>query len=315
VAAAPPPAFELTALGVLGGDWDDDLSSFLLGRPDQPATLLIDGGSVMSGIARMLEKKGRLAPTASVSTRTRAALEVLRPVRAILLTHAHIDHLAGFIVTTTLELALAQAGRPPLEVVGLPETIAAVHGAALSPPLWADFTAVPPDNPALRLVPLAPGAARAAGGFTVSAVPLAHPVPSAALFVEAGEAVYLHLGDTGPTAAVWDAARPLLRAGRLRALAVEVSFPARDEVLAARSGHLTPRTLVVELAKLAGLPAPADGDGAALAARVAPALGGLPIIVLHIKALAYDDVVAELAPLRGAGLRLIVPERGERYRF
>jgi cAMP phosphodiesterase len=315
-AAPPAPVFELQALGVLGGDWDENLSSYLLGAPGQPATLMLDGGSVMTGAARVLERAGKLAPGASWSTRVRAVEELLRPVRALLLTHAHLDHLGGFIDKTTLDLAMAQAGRPPLEIIGLPETVEAVHRVALAPPLWADFTSVPPENPALRLAPLAPDATREVGGFTVRTVPLTHPVPCAAFLVTtaAGDA-YLHLGDTGPTAAVWAAARPLLAARRLRALAVEVSFPSGQEALGARSGHLTPHTLLLELAKLVELAAPLPATDAALAARLAPALAGLPIVTLHIKARAYDEVVGELAALRAAGLNLVVPVQGERYRF
>src|SRR5262249_39390510 len=104
LALAPPPAFELRALGVLGGDWDENLSSYLLARPGQPATLMIDGGSVMTGIARALERDGQLAPTASWSTRARAAEQVLRPVRALLLTHSHLDHVAGFLIKSTVDI-------------------------------------------------------------------------------------------------------------------------------------------------------------------------------------------------------------------
>jgi len=247
-------------------------------------------------------------------------------VRALLVTHSHLDHVGGFLVKSTLDVALAQSGRPPLDVVGLPETVDALRRVALAPPLWADFTAIPPQNPALHLAPLPPDAPRELGGFVVRAIPLTHTIPCAAFLLTAdGSAnapAYLHLGDTGPTAAVWEAARPLLRAARLRGLAVEVSFPSREEALAARSGHLTPRSLVVELAKLAALPGPlpapdklSDEETRRLAARVAPALAGLPILVIHVKALAYDDVVAELAPLRAAGLHLIVPAQGDELRF
>jgi len=308
--AVAAPAFELRALGVLGGDWDDNLSCYLLGRPAQPATLMLDGGSVMNGIVRALERDGRLSPSASWTTRMRAVQEVLRPLRALLVTHSHLDHIGGFLVRSTVDLALLQGGRPTFEIVGLPDTIDALHAHALAPPLWVDFSAVPPQNPTFRLVPLSPGATHDVGGFTVRTIPLVHPVPSAAFLVtaESGDA-YLHLGDTGATTEVWEVARPLLVAGKLRAVAIEVSFPARDEELAARTGHLTPRTLVGELAKLAGLPASAD------ARAVARALGGLAIVALHIKALVYDDVASELKPLQAAGLHIVIPAQGGRYRF
>ncbi|HEX2569631.1 MAG TPA: 3',5'-cyclic-nucleotide phosphodiesterase [Polyangia bacterium] len=314
--------FELRALGVLGGDDDTNLSCYLLGRAGEVAApLMIDGGSVVPGIVRMLERDGRLAPDASWSTRMKAALEVLRPVRALLLTHAHLDHLAGFVIKTTLDLSLANEGRPPLEIVGLPGTLEAVRTIALRPPLWADFTGIPPGNPTLRLAPLAPGAQREIGPFRVQLAPLRHPVDSAGFLVTVGEDAYLHLGDTSASEAVWALARPHLARGRLRAVAIEVSFPGAKESLAAATGHLTPRSLLVELAKLAGVPgAPeasrmSEAEARALAGRLAPRLRGCTVVALHIKALEYDQVVAELEALRAVGLPVLIPQQGERYRF
>lgn len=316
------PVFELRALGVLGGDHDTNLSCYLLGRVGEAtAPLMIDGGSVVPGIVRMLEREGRLAPDASWSVRMKAALEVLRPVRALLLTHAHLDHLAGFIIKTTLDLSLASDGRPPLDIVGLPGTLEAVRTAALRPPLWADFTGIPPGKPTLRLAPLAPGAQREVGPFRIQLAPLKHPVDSAGFLVTAGEEAYLHLGDTSASEAVWTLARPYLARGRLRAVAIEVSFPGAKESLAAATGHLTPRSLLVELAKLAGLPNPpeaarmSEAEARALAGRLGPRLHGCTIVAIHIKALEYDQVVAELEALRAAGLPLLIPQQGERYRF
>lgn len=320
------PVFELRALGVLGGDYDTNLSCYLLGRAGEAtAPLMIDGGSVVPGIVRMLEREGRLAPDASWSVRMKAALEVLRPVRALLLTHAHLDHLAGFVIKTTLDLSLALAqaseARPSLEIVGLPGTLEAVRTAALRPPLWADFTGIPPGNPTLRLAPLTPGAQREIGPFRIQLAPLKHPVDSAGFLITAGEEAYLHLGDTSASEAVWTIARPYLARGRLRAVAIEVSFPGAKESLAAATGHLTPRSLVVELAKLAGLPDPPDAarmseaEARALAGRLAPRLRGCTVVAIHIKALEYDQVVAELEALRAAGLPLLIPQQGERYRF
>jgi cAMP phosphodiesterase len=317
------PVFELRALGVLGGDDDGNLSCYLLGRMGEgSAPVMIDGGSVVPGIVRMLEREGRLAPGASWSVRMKAVLEVLRPVRALLLTHAHLDHLAGFVIKTTLDLSLANEGRPSLEIIGLPGTLEAVHTVALRPPLWADFTSIPPGQPALRLAPLAPGAQREIGPFRVQLAPLKHPVDSAGFLVTAGEDAYLHLGDTGASDAVWALGRPYLARGRLRAVAIEVSFPGAKESLAAATGHLSPRSLLIELAKLAGLPGPlpeaarmSEAEARALAGRLAPRLRGCTIVAIHIKALEYDQVVTELEALRAVGLPILIPQQGEAYRF
>lgn len=325
LAAAPtlarPPAFELTALGVLGGDTDTNLSSYLLGPVGQPPALMIDGGSVLPGLVRALEKRGALAREASPAVQSRAALEVLRSVRAVLLTHAHLDHWAGLVVSSTLQLQLALAGKAPLAIVGLPPTLEALERNLFHSPLWADFTALPKGSPALALAPLAEGHTQQVGPYAVTAVELDHTVPSAAFLVRAGDAVYLHLGDTGPTRRVWEVARPLLAQGSLRAVALELSFPEAQRQLALSSRHLTRNLFLLELTKLAGLAPPAaaeamtDAEATALARALAPHFRGCPVLAIHIKALGYDQVLAELAPLRAAGLEVVVPVQGERYRF
>jgi cAMP phosphodiesterase len=315
------PAFELVALGVLGGDTDTNLSSVLLGLPGRPAELMIDGGSVLPGLQRALEKRGRLARDASPSVQIREALTVLKPLRAFLLTHAHLDHWVGFGVSSTLQLGLALQGKPPLPMVGLPPTLDALSTHVFHAPLWADFTAAPKASPALVLAPLSPGKAMTLGSFTVETIELEHTVPSAAFLIHAGEATYLHLGDTGPTTQVWEVARPLLSSGSLRAVALELSFPEAQQPLALTSRHLTRNLFLLELAKLAGLAGPlppASMDPAqavALARALAPHFRTCPVLVVHIKAQGYDQVRAELAPLQAAGLNLIVPEQGETYRF
>ena len=316
-----PPAFELVALGVLGGDTDTNLSSVLLGLPGKPAELMIDGGSVMPGLQRALEKRGLLARDATPSAQIREALTMLKPLRAFLLTHAHLDHWVGFGVTTTLHLGLALQGKAPLPIVGLPPTLDALSAHVFHAPLWADFTAAPKASPALALAPLPPGKAMTIGPFTVETVELEHTVPSAAFLIHSGEAAYLHLGDTGPTTRVWEVARPLLASGALRAVALELSFPEAQQPLALTSRHLTRNLYLLELAKLAGLPAPLPppsmdpAQAVALARTLAPHFRACPVLVIHIKAQGYDQVRAELAPLQAAGLNLIVPEQGETYRF
>jgi 3',5'-cyclic-nucleotide phosphodiesterase len=321
---ASQPAFELRALGVLGGDLDTNLSSYLLGLPGAPPVLMLDAGSIVPGLVRWKQREGALPADPGPAAQAHMALETLRPLEAVLITHAHLDHVGGLIPQSTLELSMALQGHAPMELVGLPETTEALREHIFHSPLWADFTAVPKDHPTFRLAPLKPGEERALGPFRVQAIPLNHPVPCAAFLIQRGEAAYLHLGDTAATEAVWKAGAPLLAEHRLRAVAVEVSFPAAQEKLAQSSGHLTRNSLLLELAKLARLPVheplPAAGemseaDARALAGRLAPAFRECPVIATHIKALQYDQVVAELKVVQEAGLNLIVPEQGAAYRF
>lgn len=312
------PAFALRSLGVLGGDVDTNLSCYLLGVPGESRyPLMIDGGSVVSGILRWKEETGELKPGARWSERSRVIKDTLRPVTAFLLTHPHLDHVGGFVQKSTLDFVLAMEGRPPLEVVGLPETTKAVGDLLFSPPLWVDFTRLPRDNPAIKLRTLDEGGRFEAGPFSIQVVRLHHTVACAAFLVSAGPALYAHLGDTGPTTAVWDVCRPRLGKGELRAISVEVSFPVEMESLAALSGHLTRNSLLLELNKLTRsvtAPPPASGmteaQARALARRVAPDLRGVKVVATHLKALQYDEIVAELEILRQEGISLIVPLQG-----
>ncbi|MGH9408570.1 MAG: MBL fold metallo-hydrolase [Vicinamibacterales bacterium] len=319
VSAAPrAPAFELHALGVLGGDTDTNLTCFLLGRPGSGDLVMIDAGSIMPGLTRWLENDHVLAADATPSARARAALDVFGRLRGVFLTHAHLDHWGGLADDSTLFVALAQQGHPPMPIYGLPETLDTLRDHLFRSQLWADFTAIPARNPALTLRPIGDVDA---GGFHVHAIRVNHAIPGAAFLIRSGDAAYLHFGDTGATQAAWAAARPLLASKELRAISLEMSFPASQEALAETSGHLTRSSFLLELAKLAGVTTSVDprqmtdADAVALAAKLAPSFRDCPVFVIHVKALGYDQVKKEVEALQKAGLNLILPTQGETYRF
>jgi cAMP phosphodiesterase len=279
---------------------------------------MIDAGSIMPGLTRWLENEHVLRADQTPSERARAALDVFGRLRGVFLTHAHLDHWGGLADDSTLLVALAQQGHPSLPIFGLPETLETLHEHLFRSQLWADFTAIPARNPALTLRPIGEVDA---GGFHVQAIRVNHAVPGAAFLIRAGDAAYLHFGYTGATHAAWNAARPLLASNELRAISLEMSFPASQEGLAESSGHLTRSSFLLELAKLAGVTTSidprqmTDADAAALAAKLAPSFRDCPIFVIHIKALGYDQVKKEVGALQRTGLNLILPEQGETYRF
>jgi len=107
-------------------------------------------------------------------------------------------------------------------------------------------------------------------------------VESSGFVVRRGAAAFAISGDTGPTTAFW---REVNRQPGLRALLVELSFPSRMQRLADRSGHLTPRTLVGELAKVER--------------------AGVPVYLYHLKPAFEAELRAELAELGLRGVTVL----------
>jgi cAMP phosphodiesterase len=310
--AAPARAgvFDVRALGVLGGDDDSNLSAYAVGTPDRPAQLLLDGGAFTGGLYAW--KLGG-ADKGTPAERAQVLKGLFQSLSAALITHSHLDHVSGLLLASPV---LFSAGRKqPLPIVALPQTVEALRQHALKSPLWVDLTAVAKEAPVATLTELPVGKPMRLGDFSVETVLLDHPVPSAAFLLGRGEAFYLHLGDTGPTEQVWKRARPLLTGNLLRAVAVEVSFPTKDEALARQSGHLTPSLLVEELARLTGTNMSRGADVKAVAREVGAALRDCRVVATHIKAAQYDRVVEELQALAAAGLPLVIPQRGAGYTF
>ena len=116
---------------------------------------------------------------------------------------------------------------------------------------------------------------------------VSHAVPTSGFIVHDGSTGFLFSGDTGPTDALWKAARGLRG---LRAAFVECAFPNRMAELAAVAGHLTPELLRREIDKL-----PAD----------------VPVWIYHVKPQFYDEIAAELARIDAA--RLTILEQDKTY--
>ena len=205
-------------LGCSGGEAPGyHLSSFLLDD-----TVLIDAGSVSA----VLEIPAQLK------------------IESVLLTHSHLDHVRGLC-----HLADNVFGRRdrPISVYSIEPVLEALKTSLLNNVLWPDFTEIPNSHmPILDFRAISEGTATPLGHFRVTPLRLSHTVVSLGYLLEGDFGTLLHLGDTGPTEAVWHMVKGM---PNLRAVMIGTSFPNRLQHLADLSGHLTPQGLKGELAK------------------------------------------------------------------
>ena len=307
------PAFVAVVLGAGGGPGQDDLSAYLVAPAGSTDYVALDAGTLLAGIRRAwaagsfgdlrVPAGSALSPEGFV-LRTR--------VRAYLVSHAHLDHVAGLVVDSPED--------ETKEVLGLPGTIDTLRDHLFNWKVWPNFG---DEGPAplkkLRYVRLVPGRERPIAGtaLTVEPFELSHAgVLSTAFLLRAGGAALLYLGDTGPDAVegsdrlerLWTRVAPLVRDGTLRGLFVEASYadPRPERLL---FGHLTPSWLMTELRRLA-----ARVDAAA----PATALRGLTVVVTHVKPAVDagpptpERVAGQLAALNDLNVTLVMARQGAR---
>ncbi len=197
----------------------------------------------------------------------------------ILLTHSHLDHTGGlpFLADNIFGIRTG-----PVQVHGIAATLDGVQRNLLNGMLWPDFSRLPSKAfPTLLYREVPEGESFEAAGYSITAVRVSHAVESVAYLLQGRRGSLLHIGDTGPTEAVWRLARD---APRLRAVCIEATFPNRLQEVADLSGHLTPRTLRIELDKLGR---------------------DVPVYVFHLKPRFRAEIVAELKALGRRGLRVV----------
>ena len=178
------------------------------------------------------------------------SLDELALVDHILVSHSHLDHVLsiGLLADTVMRRRQA-AGRGPVQVHALPETLDALRAHIFNGVIWPDFTRLPSaECPALVLVPLALGDRLVLGGKRFEVLSAAHTVPAIGFALEGAEGHWVFTGDTGPNPDLWKrlAGMPVAH------LVIETAFSDDEHELARISHHLCPADLGRELARLAG---------------------------------------------------------------
>ena len=168
-------------------------------------------------------------------------LEEMCRVDSVLLTHAHLDHVAALPLMVD---SVASQRKSPLNVFALAGTIAALKAHLFNDVIWPDFTRIPSAaQPFIRFHEIHTGQTLQFDDKRVEVLPAVHTVPAAAFAVTSTLGSWVFSGDTERNPAFWQRINQM----DVAMLVIETAFSNREQELAQRSLHLSPLSLAQEL--------------------------------------------------------------------
>ena len=203
-------------------------------------------------------------------------------IRDVIITHPHIDHVASLpIFIDDLFSSLKQ----PVKIYATQDVIDILERDLFNWALYPRFSELRNDyGRVLEYVQVFPNQEFSVGHLKATAIPVSHSVPTVGLIISDSTSTIAFSSDTAKTDNFWTAVNS---EKSIDALFIESSFPNSMTQLAEASYHLTPQSLLEELAKLERQ--------------------NLDILAVHIKPTFRKEVIEELKALNMPNLRVMKP--------
>ena len=205
--------------------------------------------------------------------------EIRRQLRDVVLTHAHLDHIAG--LPLYIDDLFASLDKP-IKVHALKEVIEILERDVFNWSVFPRFSELhSAAGPPLVYDPVEFNDEFSVSSLRFKLFPADHKVPSAGVTVQEGEAT---VAITGDTATLSGLATAVSDVRGLNAILVECAFPDELAEIAKNSHHMTPALLADQLRRLE-----------------APC----PVYVINIKPRYRDQVVQQLDRLNLANVEVM----------
>jgi len=209
-------------------------------------------------------------------------------IRDVILTHAHLDHIAGLpLFIDDLFPTLTDAVR----IHALPEVIEALESDIFNWRIYPRFSEI--ENQYGKVIAyqnITHGKSFSVCGLLITPLTVNHKVPSCGFVISDESSTIAITGDTAEMDQFWS---EIAKLERLNAVLIECAFPDEFDRLASVAHHLTPSRLASELAKKRPR--------------------GVPVWVINIKPMYREKVISQLNALAIEGLGIL--EVGSEYQF
>ncbi len=167
-----------------------------------------------------------------------------KQIRDVVLTHAHLDHIAGLPLFIDDLFATLDA---PICVHCSTDVIETLERDIFNWEIYPRFTELQNENGAvMQYQPFEAGREFIIKHLRIKSIAVNHKVPSVGFIISDDKTTFALTGDTAEMDGFW---RAVNAETKLSVLLIECAFPNELEELAEISHHLTPRNLQKELAK------------------------------------------------------------------